>query len=115
MGRKRGDGGLVYSSEGGRMCPDCDQPVAECRCSSARAQAPSGPVRIRLETKGRKGKAVTVVTGLPLDPLELADLGKRLKNRCGAGGTVKDGAVEIQGDHREVVRKVLEAEGFKPR
>ena len=115
MSRKRNDGGLVYSTEGGRMCPDCGQSQAECRCSKRDKAASTGPVRIRLEKKGRKGKSVTVVTGLPLDPLELADLGKTLKTRCGAGGTVKDGAVEIQGDHRETVRQVLAAAGYSPR
>jgi translation initiation factor 1 len=72
-------------------------------------------VRVRLETKGRRGKAVTVVTGVPLDAMELADLGKQLKQRCGAGGTVKDGVIEIQGDHRATVVAALQQEGYQPR
>ena len=72
-------------------------------------------MRVRLETKGRKGKAVTVVTGVPLGETELADLGKKLKQKCGAGGTVKDGAIEIQGDHRAAVTAALQALGYKPR
>ncbi len=106
---------VVYSTEGGRLCPDCGHPSEECRCHAQSRRTPTGPVRVRLEKKGRKGKSVTVVEGLPLDDVELAALGKKLKTRCGAGGTVKDGTVEIQGDHRDTVRQVLEAEGYSPR
>jgi len=66
-------------------------------------------VRVGRETKGRKGKGVTVVHGVPLEGPELADLAKRLKSRCGAGGTVKSGVIEIQGDHRDkVVAELLQ-------
>ncbi|MES2246780.1 MAG: translation initiation factor Sui1 [Pseudomonadota bacterium] len=106
---------LVYSTEaGGRMCPDCGAPMAQCRCkelAKARTAATDGIVRVSHETKGRKGKGVTVVKGLPLDAAALAAMGKQLKAACGTGGTVKDGTVEIQGDHREVVIAALVKQG----
>ena len=95
------DRGLVYSSEGGRMCPGCDRPVEDCVCSQATSTGSGGPVRVSRETKGRRGKAVTVITGVPLTGADLDDLAKRLKTLCGAGGTVKSGRIEIQGDHRD--------------
>ena len=107
-----GQGGLVYSTEAGRMCPDCRQPLAQCRCKEAAAPVGNGKVRVRLETKGRKGKGVTVVEGLPLDAAALAQLGKRLKAACGTGGTIKDGLVEVQGDHCTAVIALLQGEGY---
>lgn len=106
--------GLVYSTEQGRMCPACSRPLDACACSkSAQAPAGDGVVRVGRQTKGRKGKGVSVVTGLPLSGEELEKLAKRLKQRCGAGGAVKDGAVEIQGDHRETLVAELRALGYK--
>jgi len=106
-------GGLVYSTEFGRMCPACRRPIAECRCNKAQPVPKSdGIVRVRLETKGRKGKGVTVITGVPLDATALEILGKQLKQRCGSGGTVKDGVIEIQGDHRERVIEDLAKQGW---
>jgi len=70
-------------------------------------------IRVARETKGRKGKGVTVVTGLSLDDPELAALGKQLKQKCGAGGTVKNGVIEIQGDHRDLVVTLLNAMGYQ--
>lgn len=104
---------LVYSSEGGRLCPDCSQPLEDCLCGQETPARAEGPVRVRLETKGRRGKAVTVVTGIPLEGVALADLGKTLRQKCGAGGTVKDGVIEIQGDHRIPVLAVLQNLGFQ--
>ena len=106
------DRGLVYSSEEGRMCPGCDRPVADCACGRAADPVGDGVVRVSRETKGRRGKAVTVITGVPLDVFELEDLAKRLKTLCGAGGTVKDGRIEIQGDHRDRVVPELESRGW---
>ncbi len=104
-------GGLVYSTDSGRMCPACRQPVAQCRCAQSRAiPAGDGIARVQRETKGRGGKAVTVVRGLALDAEALA---KRLKATCGSGGTVKDGQIEVQGDHLDKVCAFLQAEGFK--
>lgn len=106
-------GGLVYSTELGRTCPDCRRPVAECRCA-ARQAAPvgDGVVRVGRETKGRKGAGVTVVSGLPLGGADLAAVAKALKQRCGSGGTVKEGRIELQGDHRDVVVTELRQRGF---
>ena len=105
-------GGLVYSTEAGRMCPDCRQPVAQCICK-AKAAVPQGDgvVRVSRETKGRGGKAVTLVKGVLLDTAGLAELGKKLKNACGSGGTVKDGVIEVQGDHCDRVVELLKAQG----
>jgi len=107
------NGGLVYSTEHGRMCPACRKPIAECHCKKAQSMPISdGIVRVRLETKGRKGKGVTVITGVPLDATALENLGKQLKQRCGSGGTVKDGVIEIQGDHRDRVIEDLAKQGW---
>ena len=95
------------------MCPECNRPIADCVCRNNRSTAPKdGVVRVSRETKGRKGKGVTLVTGVPLDGVELADLAKQLKNRCGAGGTVKDGVIEIQGEHRDRIVAELQGRGW---
>lgn len=107
-------GGLVYSTDAGRMCPACRQPVAHCICKLAAAvPATDGVVRVQRETKGRGGKAVTLVRGVPLAAGALAALGKQLKAACGSGGTVKDGAIEVQGDHVERVMGLLQGQGYK--
>ncbi len=105
----------VYSTETGRVCPECGQPVAGCLCKRQRAGAPTtdGIVRIRRETKGRNGKGVTLIDGLPLTAEELNKLAKALKARCGTGGTVKDGIIEIQGDHRALLQQQLQQSGYK--
>ncbi len=106
-------GGLVYSTDSGRMCPTCRQPSTGCVCSTLKARpAGDGVVRVSRETKGRAGKGVTLVKGLALEPLALAALGKQLKTACGSGGTVKDGVIEVQGDHCERVMEALKAQGF---
>lgn len=106
-------GGLVYSTDGGRMCPACRQPMSRCTCSQKKSgQVADGVVRVSRQTKGRNGKAVTVVRGLALDPVALALLGKQLKTVCGSGGTVKEGAIEVQGDHCERVIETLRRQGW---
>lgn len=113
--RRRGGGGFVYSSEEGRLCPSCGRPVAQCTCGAerrARRPAGAGPVRVGRQTRGRKGSGVTVVTGLPLSAAELAELAGALKRRCGSGGTVRDGTIEIQGDHRDLLVAELAARGW---
>ncbi len=94
----------VYSTEHGRICPDCSHPKAACTCKT-QASIPKGDgiVRVGRETKGRKGAGVTVITGLPLSAAELKDLSGRLKKKCGAGGAVKGGVIEIQGDHCDLL------------
>ncbi len=106
--------GLVYSTEFGKMCPGCQKPTAECACQK-RQSSPSGDgiVRLMRETKGRKGKGVTLITGVPLESPELKELAKFLKQRCGSGGSIKNGVIEIQGDHRDVLEKELSRLGYK--
>lgn len=108
-------GGLVYSTEAGRMCPACRLPVAGCACGAAPAILGDGDVRVARQTKGRGGKCVTVVKGVALDALALAALGKQLRTACGSGGTVKDGAIEIQGDHVDTVLAALAEQGHRAR
>ncbi len=113
MKSKNTSGGLVYSTDSGRMCPTCRQAVADCRCAAAPARpAGDGIVRVSRETKGRAGKGVTLVKGLPLGDADLIALGKKIKAHCGSGGTVKDGVVEVQGDHCERVMAFLQGLGY---
>ena len=95
------------------MCPSCRQALAQCTCGSTRAAVGDGNVRVSRETKGRGGKAVTVVKGLALDAAAVVELGKQLKTACGSGGTVKDGVVEVQGDHCDRIVQMLTAQGCK--
>lgn len=105
---------LVYSTETGRVCPTCERQIKKCICK--KKQSPEtkadGVVRIRREVKGRKGKTATVVYGFDLKDNELRTLAKDLKSRCGTGGSVKDGTILIQGDHREKVMEELKDRGF---
>jgi translation initiation factor 1 len=112
--RKPISGGLVYSTDGGRMCPACRRPVAACACAALATPGRQGDgiVRVSRETKGRGGKAVTLIRGVDLDAAGIAALGKRLRTACGAGGTVKDGVIEVQGDHAERVVACLMQEGW---
>jgi len=108
-------GGLVYSTPGGAMCPGCRRPEQQCVCNDrSRPRAGGdGVVRLQRETKGRKGAGVTLITGLPLADADLARLAKALKSRCGVGGAVKDGVIELQGDQRDKLQPLLEAEGYR--
>ena len=106
-------GGLVFSTDTGRMCPDCRQPQAECSCGQPQAPAGDGIARVRRETKGRGGKTVTTISGLALTADELKALAKRIKARCGCGGSIVDGVIEIQGDRADMLCDWLTAEGFK--
>lgn len=106
---------LVYSTEVGRTCPDCRQALAKCACKSRSAPVGDGVVKVSRQTKGRGGKSVTLVTGVALEPDALAVLGKQLRTACGCGGTVKDGVIEVQGDHCEKVMEALKKQGYKPK
>jgi translation initiation factor 1 len=104
---------LVYSTESGRMCPDCGQPKESCACSRVLdVKSGDGIVRISRETKGRKGKGVTLISGLPLNEIELKLLARELKIQCGSGGTVREGIIEIQGDHRDKLMAELKTRGY---
>lgn len=109
------DSRIVFSTDQGRTCPGCGAAVDSCRCEDEAPVASGEPIVVRRETKGRKGKGVTVITGLPLNRSDLATLGKELKKRCGTGGTVKDGVIEIQGEHRDVLATELEKRGYRVR
>ena len=103
---------IVYSSQQGRMCPRCGNPVARCSCTAnPRAPRGDGVVRVRREVKGRNGKTVTTISGVGLAEDALRELAGELKRRCGTGGSVKDGVIEIQGDHRDVLVVELERRG----
>jgi translation initiation factor 1 len=107
---------IVYRTGVGRMCPGCRRAIAECVCKRASGQpvrVSAGPVRVARQTQGRAGKAVTVVTGLPLDAAALEGLASELKRCCGSGGTVKDGVIEIQGEHRDTVVAQLIRRGYQ--
>lgn len=113
MAGRRDDPVLVYSTDRGLVCPRCRAPMAKCACRRDAPPPPGdGVVRVRRETKGRGGKTVTTVSGVPLSENALRELASALKRRCGTGGTLKDGVIEIQGDHRDSVVIELSARGF---
>ena len=95
---------VVWSSDDGDL-----RRAREPRAAPARD---SGRVKVRREVAGRRGKAVTTISGVPLDDAGLRELAGRLKKRCGVGGSAKDGVIELQGDHRDVVVEVLRADGY---
>jgi translation initiation factor 1 len=107
---------LVYSTATGRLCPQCQRAVADCVCRvQAKAQptgTASGPVRVGRQTQGRGGKGVTVITGLSLAPAALESLARELKARCGSGGRIVQGVIEIQGEHRDTVVAELARRGL---
>ncbi len=111
--QKKSDRTTVYSTTHGRICPKCGWPVDRCACSKESAiPKGDGLVRVARETKGRKGKGVTLITGIPLGDEELKALAGELKRKCGTGGTVKDGVIEIQGDHRDSLVEELKKRGY---
>lgn len=95
------------------MCPACRHAVALCVCKQAKPVKTDGVVRVSLDSKGRGGKSVTVIKGLPLDAAALLLLGKQLRSACGSGGTTKDGVIEVQGDHCAAVVAALEKLEYK--
>jgi len=104
---------IVYSTEQGRFCPKCHKPIDRCICKQKKHNTPNdGVVRIGRETKGRKGKGVTLIRGVPLQTTALQTFAKQLKKKCGSGGTVKDGVIEIQGDHRERLLEEIKKKGW---
>lgn len=122
------DSRIVYSTEFGRMCPECQKPVKRCTCrkpkkyKKLKEKRPiinksgfpdDGVVRITRQTKGFNGKTATLVVGLRLEGPELKQFTKRLKQRCGSGGTIKDGVIIIQGDHRNALLAEIQKQGHK--
>jgi len=106
-------GGLVYSTDGGRHCPACRKPLTACTCNEVKPASVDDWVRIRRESKGRGGKVVTVISGVPLPQEELSVLAAQLKKRCGCGGTLKQGVIEIQGEHLQLLLETLKQHGFR--
>ena len=105
--------GIVYSTELGKVCPKCGNPIKNCICGKHSSGIPNdGIVRIGRETKGRKGSGVSIITGVPLDDKDMKKLAKQLKQKCGTGGTVKSGTIEIQGDHRDILKQELIKLGY---
>ena len=108
---------LIYSTETGSICPLCQKPVSECACKKKKSRSQTnikidGTIRIQREVKGRKGKTVTTVSGFQLDDNELKLLAAQLKRKCGTGGSVKDGIIIIQGDHRDALLSELKKQGY---
>ena len=106
---------LVYSTEKGRICPSCGESKKKCVCRKIAGKSvvkSDSIVRVSRETKGRKGKGVTIITGVPLPAEELKDLSKKLKKKCGCGGTLKNGIIEVQGEHRDFLVEELKKLGF---
>ena len=109
---------LVYSTESGKICPNCLKPVSECTCKMKKPRSQTnikydGIIRIQREVKGRKGKTVTTVSGFQINADELKNLVTQIKRRCGTGGSVKDGLLIIQDDHRDTLLSELKNRGFK--
>ena len=108
---------LVYSTETGQICPACQKPVSKCSCKKKKSKPPAnvktdGIIRVQREVKGRKGKTVNTISGFLIEADELQNLAAQLKKRCGTGGSVKDGIIIIQGDHRETLLSELKKQGF---
>jgi len=103
----------VYSTDQGSLCPDCGAAKHPGKCRNNSTPPASGTIRIQRQTKGRKGKGVTCISGVPLADKELKALAKELKQRCGSGGTVKEGIIEIQGDYRERILEELTKRGYQ--
>lgn len=109
---------VVYSTGIGRICAGCRRPINECVCKSATGKPvrpAAGAIRVSRETQGRGGKGVTVISGLPLGDEALAALASELKRRCGCGGTVRDGVIEIQGEQRDLLVAELLRRGYTAR
>jgi translation initiation factor 1 len=104
---------VVYSTEQGRICHDCGNPVKQCTCRKKTSPFADGNVRVSRETKGRKGKGVTLIKGLNMDTTTIVLTSKKLKAMCGSGGTVKEGIIEIQGDHVERILNYLKQQGLR--
>jgi translation initiation factor 1 len=104
---------IVYSTDKGRHCPGCQRPVTACVCQKGPGTLQGdGIVRLQRQSKGRAGKPVVIITGLALQTAELKKLAKKLKAKCGVGGSIEDDNILIQGDKRDLIKTELESMGF---
>lgn len=105
---------IVYSTDQGQLCPGCRHPISQCVCKDTSGKPiVDGIVRLERQSKGRNGKPVVIIRGLPLSGPDLKKLAKELKAKCGVGGSIEDGLILIQGDKREVLKPLLENKGYK--
>ena len=115
MKNREANSKLVYSTELGKICPSCGKQSVKCICKKKEARTilkSDGKIRVERSTKGRKGKGASLISGLPLDGASLNELAKKLKQNCGTGGAVKNGVIEIQGDHRDLLVEHLKKLGY---
>lgn len=115
MQLKRDDNRTVFSTETGRICPECGKPIQKCQCKKNKITSTikqDGIVRLRIERKGRGGKSVTLIEGLPFNEELLKEISKELKKQCGVGGALKNGIIELQGDVRDSVLTILKTKGY---
>lgn len=103
---------VVYSTDQGKHCPECSKPLERCSCDEQGVAPGDGIVRLERQVKGRNGKPVTIIMGLPLTGADLKKLAKQLKNKCGVGGSIDAQNIIIQGDKREFLQVELERQGY---
>ena len=103
---------IVYATDIGKLCPNCQGSIKTCKCQSQQTDA-DGVIRLKRQTKGRNGKAVSLITGIPLPAGELKKLASDLKSKCGVGGSVEGSCILIQGDKRDLLKELLEKQGYE--
>ena len=107
------DGSLVYSTSGECICPDCEELINNCICEKKYAAPARGEkIRVHRDKKARRGKTVTIISGIPLNENGLRELASELKRKCGTGGSVKNGEILIQGDRIELSIDFLKEKGY---
>ena len=109
---------IVYSTDPrfrhqDKDCPGCGKALSRCQCKGTNSSNPDGYVRLQRQIKGRNGKPVILITGLPLAKAELRSLAKKLKSKCGVGGSIDGNTIIIQGDKRDLLQPELESMGYK--
>ncbi|MBQ75445.1 MAG: stress response translation initiation inhibitor YciH [Gammaproteobacteria bacterium] len=113
MSKKHGDTRLVYSTDTGNLCGDCGKKLSKCQCSAEKVPDTDGIVRLQRQVKGRNGKPVVLITGLPLAAADLKLFAKKLKSKCGVGGSIDGSTIIIQGDKRDQLKQELQAMGYQ--